>query len=169
MIRPLFLQIEVYVSSCMKSGCSDRLGHTMLLTGASKPHSDCAGVCDGLSRKGPWLLADAPILTHLLKCIMGIEWHGLAYGLPHFCPIRPLDVADSPRSHSHTRQAQTMGNITFRDRPLSADSVENSRPGLAVHALSGENVIFARCYVKSESCTLCSKYGFQSQTRTFLS
>jgi len=34
--------------------------------------------------------------------------------------------------------------------------------------LSGENAIFARCYVKSESRTLYSKHRFQSQTCTFL-
>lgn len=40
-------------------------------------------------RKGWWLLADEPTYSKSFKCIMGIEWHRLAYGLPHFRPIGP--------------------------------------------------------------------------------
>jgi len=31
-----------------------------------------------------------------------------------------------------------------------------------------ENILFARCYVKSNSWTICAKLRFQSQTQTFL-
>jgi hypothetical protein len=37
-----------------------------------------------------------------------------------------------------------------RQGPLSADSVENCRPGLTTYTVSGENAISAHCYVKSE-------------------
>lgn len=58
--------------------------------------------------------------------------------------------------------------IGASQRPLSADSVENSRSFQAAHVLTAANAFFKRSYAKSAPETLCSKYRFQFQTRTFL-
>jgi len=48
--------------------------------------------------------------------------------------------------------------------------LEDAENGLTLRfRLIVESAIFARCYVKSESGSLCRKQGFQSQARTFLS
>ena len=44
---------------------------------------------------GPWLRAVTLAHGRLLKRITGIEWHRLAYGLPHFCPTMQIEILAS--------------------------------------------------------------------------
>ena len=85
-------------------------------------------------------------LTSLRLCSLGIKWHWLAYGLPHFCPIpqarfpvAPGKPNDGQYKVAWSTSIGWFGWFSWKSRPV-----------LTAHVLTAENAFFARRYAKSE-------------------